>query len=84
VKDVVIVSGVRTAIGDFEGKLKDVSALELGKVVILESIKRASIRREDVDEVIMGNVLPGGLGQNPGSSSYVKGRVTCRGGCDNR
>jgi len=70
-REVVIVSGVRTAIGDFEGKLKDVTALELGKIVILESIKRASIKKEDVDEVIMGNVLPGGLGQNPARQAML-------------
>ena len=71
-REVVIVSGVRTAIGDFEGMLKEVSALDLGKVVILESIKRASITKEDVDEVIMGNVLPGGLGQNPARQAMLK------------
>ena len=64
-REVVIVSGVRTAIDDFGGPLKDVSATELGKIVIVEAIKRAGIRREAVDEVIMGNVLPMGLGQNP-------------------
>jgi len=70
-REVVIVSGVRTAIGDFEGELKNVSALELGKVVILEAIKRATIKKEDVDEVIMGNVLPGGLGQNPARQAML-------------
>lgn len=64
-REVVIVSGVRTAIDDFGGGLKDVPATELGKIVILEAIKRAGIKKEDVDEVIMGNVLPMGLGQNP-------------------
>ncbi|MFH0813752.1 MAG: acetyl-CoA C-acyltransferase [Pseudomonadota bacterium] len=70
-REVVIVSGVRTAIGDFEGGIKEVSALELGKLVILEAIKRAGIRQEDVDEVIMGNVLPGGLGQNPARQAML-------------
>ncbi len=64
-REVVIVSGVRTAIDDFGGAFKDVSATELGKVVILEAIRRAGIKKEYVDEVIMGNVLPTGLGQNP-------------------
>lgn len=62
---VVIVSGVRTAIDDFGGGLKDVSCLELGKTVIQEAVRRARLAKEDVDEVIMGNVLPTGLGQNP-------------------
>lgn len=64
-REVVIVSGVRTAIDDFGGALRDISATQLGKMVILEAIRRAGIKKEDVDEVIMGNVLPTGLGQNP-------------------
>ncbi len=70
-REVVIVSGVRTAIDDFGGALKDVSCLELGKIVILEAIKRAGIKKEDVEEVIMGNVLPGGLGQNPARQAML-------------
>jgi len=70
-REVVIVSRVRTAIGDFEGALKNVSALELGKIVILEAINKARISKEDVDEVIMGNVLPGGLGQNPARQAML-------------
>ena len=70
-REVVIVSGVRTAIGDFEGALKNTSALELGKIVILEAIKKAGISKEDVDEVIMGNVLPGGLGQSPARQTML-------------
>ncbi|MDP2719359.1 MAG: acetyl-CoA C-acetyltransferase [Dehalococcoidia bacterium] len=69
--DVIIASGVRTAIGDFGGALKDVSALELGKIVILEALKRAGIDKEEVNEVIMGNVLPFGLGQNPGRQAML-------------
>lgn len=65
-REAVIVSGVRTAIGDFGGALRDVSCLELGRTVIVEAIRRAGIRKDNVDQVIMGNVLPGGLGQNPG------------------
>jgi len=68
---VVIVSGVRTAIDDFGGPLKDVSCLELGKIVILAAIDRAGIRKEEIDEVIMGNVLPGGLGQNPARQAML-------------
>jgi len=64
-KEVYIVGAVRTAIGDFGGGLKDVSALELGKTCMEEVVKRAGIKKEDVEQVIMGNVLPAGLGQNP-------------------
>jgi len=70
-REVVIVSGVRTAIGDFEGALKNVAALELGKIAILEALRRAGIEKDVVDEVIMGNVLPGGLGQNPARQAML-------------
>ncbi|AIY89774.1 thiolase family protein [Geoglobus acetivorans] len=60
----VIVSGVRTPIGRFGGGLKDVSAVELGSIVIREAIERAGIKPEDVDEVIMGHVVTAGCGQN--------------------
>jgi len=62
--EVVIVSGVRTAQGKFAGALKDFSAPQLGGMVIKEAIKRAGIKPEDVNEVIMGNVVSAGLGQN--------------------
>lgn len=62
--DVVIVGAYRTAIGNFGGAFKDVSAVELGKVVIKELLKTTQVAPEQVDEVIMGNVLHAGLGQN--------------------
>ncbi|KGR79622.1 acetyl-CoA C-acetyltransferase [Ureibacillus manganicus] len=65
VKEVVIVSAVRTAIGSFQGTLKDVSAVKLGAIVIKEALSRAKLSAYQVDEVIMGNVLQAGLGQNP-------------------
>lgn len=71
-RDVVIVSACRTAIGDFSGSLSSISATELGAIVIKEAVGRAGIRYEDVDEVIMGNVLPHGLGQNPARQAMVK------------
>ncbi|MBW1933954.1 MAG: acetyl-CoA C-acetyltransferase [Deltaproteobacteria bacterium] len=71
-REAVIVSACRTAIGDFGGSLSNISATELGSIVIKESIKRAGIRNEDVDEVIMGCVLPHGLGQNPARQSMVR------------
>src|SRR5512136_2416824 len=63
-KDVVIVSGVRTAQGKFDGAIKDFSAPKLGSIVIKEAVKRAEIEPKDVDEVIMGCVVAAGLGQN--------------------
>lgn len=69
--EVVIVGCARTAIGDFTGAIKDITALELGKTAIAEALVRAGIRKQDVDEVIMGNVLPGGLGQNPARQAML-------------
>ncbi len=63
-KKIVIVSGVRTAQGKFAGALKDFSAPQLGGIIIKEAVKRAGITPKDVDEVIMGNVVSAGLGQN--------------------
>ena len=63
-KEVVIVSAVRTPIGSFGGKLKDVSAVRLGTVVAKEAMHRANVKPEMVDEVIFGNVLQAGIGQN--------------------
>ncbi len=71
-KDVVIVSACRTAVGDFSGSLSGVSATDLGALAITEAVKRAGISGEDVDEVIMGSVLPHGLGQNPARQSMVR------------
>ncbi|MFQ7472584.1 MAG: acetyl-CoA C-acetyltransferase [Anaerovoracaceae bacterium] len=63
-REVVIVGAARTPIGSFGGSLKDVPARTLGAVCIREALKRAGIEPEIVDEVVMGNVLQGGLGQN--------------------
>jgi acetyl-CoA C-acetyltransferase len=68
---VVILSGVRTAIGRFGRAFKDISAPRLGALVITEAIKRAGIQAEDVEEVIMGNVIGAGLGQNPARQSAI-------------
>ena len=62
--EIVIASACRTAIGTFGGTLKDVPAAELGEIVVKEAVKRAGIKPEMVDEVIFGNVLQAGLGQN--------------------
>jgi acetyl-CoA C-acetyltransferase len=64
-KDVVIVSAVRTAVGTFGGALREIPAVQLGKGVVEEAIQRAKIKPEQVEEVILGNVLQAGQGQNP-------------------
>ena len=79
-KEVVIVSAVRTAIGNFQGGLSSFSATDLGAMVIEESIHRAGIKKEQVDEVIMGNVVPIGLGQNPGRQAMIKAGLPMEGG----
>ena len=71
-RDVVVVSACRTAVGDFAGSLSSVSATDLGAIVIQEAIRRAGIRNEDIDEVIMGSVLPHGLGQNPARQTMIR------------
>jgi acetyl-CoA C-acetyltransferase len=71
-RDVVIVSACRTAVGDFAGSLSSISATDLGALVIKEAIRRAGIKNEDIDEVIMGSVLPHGLGQNPARQTMVR------------
>lgn len=63
-REIVIVSAVRTPIGVFGGKFKEVSAVELGTIVAKEALKRANLEPEMIDEVIFGNVLGAGLGQN--------------------
>jgi acetyl-CoA C-acetyltransferase len=70
--EVVIVSGVRTPLGSFNGSLKDTPATKLGAIVISSAIERAGISREIVDEVIMGNVLQAGLGQNPARQAAIQ------------
>ncbi len=74
-REVVIVSACRTPIGNFQGTLAKIPATTLGKVVILEAISRAGITKEDVDEVIMGNVLPAGLGQNPARQAMLQAEL---------
>ena len=71
-RDVVIVSAVRTAIGSFMGTLSSTPATELGALVIKEAVNRAGITGEQVDEVIMGNVLQAGLGQGPARQAALK------------
>ena len=71
-KNCVIVSAVRTAIGGFNGALATTSAIELGATVISAALERAQLDPQRVDEVIMGNVLQAGLGQNPARQALLK------------
>lgn len=73
--EVVIVSAVRTALGNFNGGLKNVSAPELGATVIKEALERAGVKPHQVDEVIMGNVLQAGLGQNPARQAAISAGI---------
>ena len=72
---IVIVSAARTAIGSFNGSLASVSAINLGKVVIEEALKRAALDAGAVNEVIMGNVLQAGLGQNPARQAALNAGI---------
>ncbi len=74
-REVVIVSAVRTAIGRFMGALSNTPATELGAIVIREAIERAGIKAEQVDEVIMGNVLQAGLGQGPARQAAIQAGI---------
>jgi acetyl-CoA C-acetyltransferase len=74
--DVVIISGCRTAVGKFQGSLADLSATQLGAVVVREAVKRAGVNPDQLDECIMGNVLPAGLGQNPARQAAIFGGLS--------
>lgn len=71
-KNCVIVSAARTAIGSFNGALATTSAIELGTTVIKSALERAHLDPQQVDEVIMGNVLQAGLGQNPARQALLR------------
>jgi len=71
-KNVVITSALRTAIGSFNGSLKNMQAHDLGSVVIKEVIKKSNLKTDDVDDLIMGQVLTAGRGQNPARQAGIK------------
>jgi acetyl-CoA C-acetyltransferase len=73
--EAVIISAARTPTGKFQGSLKDFSATDLGAMVVRESVRRAGVAPEDVDEVIMGNVVQAGVGQNPARQAALKGGI---------
>ncbi|WP_455391516.1 acetyl-CoA C-acetyltransferase [[Eubacterium] cellulosolvens] len=70
-KEIVITSAVRTAIGKFEGGFKNTPAVKLGSLVIEEALRRSKLQAELVDEVILGNVVSAGLGQNPARQAAI-------------
>lgn len=72
-QDVVIVSAVRTAVGKFQGSLSEMSATQLGAIVVREAVRRAGVWAPDVSECIMGCVLSTGLGQNPARQAALAG-----------
>ncbi len=72
-KDAVIVSAVRTPVGKFLGALSELSAVELGSMVVRNAVRRAGIAPDSVDECVIGCVLPAGLGQNPARQAALRG-----------
>ena len=73
IKQAVIISAVRTPVGKLLGALKSFKATDLGAIVVREAVKRAGVKPEDVDEVIMGCVIQAGLGQNPARQAALRG-----------
>ena len=73
--DIVIVSAARTAVGKFGGSLAKTPAVDLGAIVIREAIARASLSSDQIGEVIMGQVLAAGVGQNPARQASMKAGV---------
>jgi acetyl-CoA C-acetyltransferase len=80
-KKVVIVSAVRTPIGSFNGALAPLPATKLGSIVIAEALRRITLAGQEVDEVIMGNVLPAGLGQAPARQACLGAGLPKAVGC---
>ena len=74
-KDIVITAASRTAVGSLGRSLKNIPGAELGSAVILESIKRSKVKVEEIDEVIMGQVLVAGAGQNPARQAAINAGI---------
>ncbi|MDC1112579.1 acetyl-CoA C-acetyltransferase [Candidatus Pelagibacter sp.] len=74
-KEVVIVGAVRSPIGSYKGSLKDIKAHQLGSIVINEVLKRSKINHNEIDEVIMGQVLTAGTGQNPARQAAINAGI---------
>ena len=74
-KEIVIVGAVRTPIGSFKGSIKHIKAHKLGSIVIDEVIKRSKVNHDEIDEVIMGQVLTAGSGQNPARQAAINAGI---------
>ena len=74
--DVVITSALRTPIGVYKGALKSLSAVKLGSIAIKEVIHKSKLKTEEIDEVVMGHVLTGGLGQNPARQASIHAGIS--------
>src|SRR5215831_7768641 len=74
--EVVIISACRTPVGKFQGSLSDLSAPQLGAIVVREAVKRSGVDPAQVDECIMGNVVSAGLGQNPARQAAIYGGLS--------
>jgi len=75
-EEIVIVSGVRTPVGKFQGTLSDFSATQLGAIAVREAVRRTGIDPAAIDECIMGNVVSAGLGQNPARQAALNGGLS--------
>ena len=74
-KEVVIVSAVRTPIGSYKGSLKNIKSDQLGSIVIYEVLKKSTFEKDEIDEVIMGQVLTAGGGQNPSRQAAINAGI---------
>ena len=74
-KEVVIVSAIRTPIGKYRGSLKNIRSYQLGSIVIKEVLKKSKFINEEIDEVIMGQVLTAGNGQNPARQASINAGI---------
>ena len=74
--DVVILSAVRTPIGTYKGSLKNIRSDQLGSIVIKEVLKRSKFNKDEIDEVIMGQVLTAGSGQNPARQASINAGIS--------
>ena len=74
-KEVVIVSAVRTPIGNYKGSLKHMRPDQLGSIVIKEVLKKSDFNKDEIDEIIMGQVLTAGGGQNPARQAAVNAGI---------
>ena len=75
VKEVVIVDGIRTPIGTYKGSLKNIKTYQLGSIVLKEILKKSKFKEDEIDEVILGQVLTAGAGQNPARQAAVNAGI---------